>query len=294
MTLRLLRALPTGALLSTIVFAPAALAEITKTQCVDADTQAQQLRRDEKLIAARAQLKTCTDQACPALVRDDCAQRLDEIDKLQPSLVFDVKDGQGRDLTDVKVTVDGQALVDNLSGAAIPVDPGTRSFTFEVKGEEPVTRQLVLHEGDKARHEKVIIGKVVPPPEVATSDGSTQRTAGVVMGVFGLVGLGVGGVFGGLAASKWSTAQSDCPTSGMCTQSGNTQAKGEETNAKTLAGVSTVGFIAGGVLAAGGIVLYVLAPSKSSKEGKPPPQQGLEIVPAGGPGGAGMTLRGWF
>jgi hypothetical protein len=293
MTLRFLRALPTCALLSTIVFAPAASAQITKQQCIDADTQAQSLRREEKLIAARAQLKTCTDSACPALVRDDCAQRLDELDKLQPSLVFDVKDAQGRDLTNVKVTVDGQALVDNLSGAAIPVDPGTRSFTFEVKGEEPVTRQLVLHEGDKARHEKVVIGKVAPPPEVATSDGSGQRTAGVLLGVFGVVGIGVGAVFGGLAASKWSTAQSDCMSHQSCMD--YTQAQGEETNAKTLAGVSTVGFVAGGVLAAGGIVLYVLAPSKS-KEGKPAPAlpQGLEIVPAGGPGNAGMTLRGWF
>jgi hypothetical protein len=296
MTRSRLRALPGWALLSTLLFAPIASADMTKAQCIEADTQSQQLRRDEKLGAAKAQLKACTDPACPAMVRDDCAQRLDELDKLQPTLVFEVKDGQGRDMTEVKVILDGEPLADNVSGAAIPVDPGSHSFRFEAKGEKPVTKQLVLREGDKARHEKVQFGSgvVVVPPPANGSDGAGQRKAGVIVGVFGLIGLGLGGAFGALAGSEWSKAQKECATSASCTANENSLANGDRTNALTLATVSTIGFIAGGVLTAGGVVLFVTAPSGSSKEGKPAPAQGIQLVPTGGPGGGGLTLRGWF
>jgi hypothetical protein len=287
-----LRALTMGALVSTFLLAQAASAEITKTACVEADTQAQQLRRDEKLSASRDKLKICTDPACPALVRDDCAQRLDELDKVQPTLVFEAKDGAGHDLTDVKVSVDGQPLVESVTGAAIPVEPGPHSFTFEAKGEKPITKQLVLREGDKARHEKIVFGSP-PPPPVDPSRGAAQRTGGVVAIVLGVAGLGIGGVFGALAASKWSSAQSACPASRSCTKDDHTTATGDKGNAQTLATVSTVGFVVGGIVTTGGIILYVTAPS-ASREGKPAPAQGLVLAPDFGPGGAGMTFRGWF
>ncbi len=304
MTRSFRRALLSSALLSAGLLAhpsPAAGGtpsdNATKQQCAEADLHTQQLRRDEKLTAARAQLKICTDPACPALVRDDCAQRLDELDKVQPTLVFDVKDAQGRDMTEVKVSVDDQPLVDHISGAAIPVDPGAHAFTFETKGEKPVTRQLVLREGEKARHEQVRFGSapvlvVVPPPASSGSRGSGQRKAGLVVGGLGLVGIGLGALFGELASSKWSAAQKACPSSSTCRPSQNETGNDERTNALTLATVSTVSFIAGGVLTAGGVTLLVSAPSGSSTEGRP--AQGLQLVPQGGPGGGGVTLRGWF
>jgi len=303
MTHSRLVALPACALFSALLFAPNAAQgkgaggpgpDISKAQlCADADTQAQQLRRQEKLGATRAQLTICTDPACPQLVRDDCAQRLDDLDKIQPTLVFEVKDGNGHDLTDVKVTVDGEPLVDNVSGAAIPVEPGAHAFRFEAKGEKPVTKQLVLREGDKARHEKVVIGTATLPPPDPTR-GSAQRTAGVLVGTLGVIGMGIGGVFAGLAAAKWSSAKSSCPDSKDCTTEGHTTATGDKSDALTLATVSTAAFVAGGIVTAGGIVLYVTAPSGSSKEGKPAPAQALLLVPEGGPDGAGLTLRGWF
>jgi hypothetical protein len=290
---RNLQWLAASAITAVTLFAPAASAQVTKAQCAEADTQAQQLRRDEKLGAARAQLKVCVDPACPTLIRDDCAQRLDELDRVQPTLVFEAKDSRGRDLTAVKVSLDGQPLVDNVSGAAIPVEPGEHTFTFEASGEKTITKKLVLREGDKARHEPVVFGSgvvavVAPPP--SGSNGSGQRTAGLVLGGLGVVGLGLGGVFGGLASSRWSTAKGDCSSSQTCTPSDNTAATGERSDAVTLATVSTVSFIAGGVLAAGGLILFLTAPHGSETgSGK-----GLLVVPAGGPGNAGMTLRGWF
>jgi hypothetical protein len=49
------------------------------------------------------------------MVRDDCTRRLDELDKAQPTIVFEAKDGAGRDLTAVQVTVDGKPLVESLT-----------------------------------------------------------------------------------------------------------------------------------------------------------------------------------
>jgi hypothetical protein len=79
----------------------------TKVQCVDANAKGQDLRRDGELSGARAQFRACAVSACPALVRDDCNRRLDEVERAQPTIVFDTKDAAGRDLSAVKVLVDG-------------------------------------------------------------------------------------------------------------------------------------------------------------------------------------------
>src|SRR5215471_6740742 len=127
------------ALVLAFVFAAGrAPAESAADQCIDANTAAQSLQRDGKLGAARETLKRCLDPSCPGLVRDDCAQRLDELERIQPTMVFDVKDGEGHDLVDVKVTMDGQPFAERLAGSALPVDPGEHAFTFETAGVPPL------------------------------------------------------------------------------------------------------------------------------------------------------------
>ena len=56
-------------------------------------------------------------------------------------------------------------------------------------------------------------------------------------------------------------------------------------DARTAATVSTIGFIAGGTLLAGGVVLYLVAPRGS-------PATGLFVVPGSDGSVAGLTLRG--
>jgi hypothetical protein len=102
---------------------PAARADMTKAQCVDANVSAQDLRRDGKLSAAREQLVKCAERSCPALVRDDCTRRLDEVDKAEPTIAFEVK-AAGADVFAVTVTVDGKPWTDTLEGKPIPADPG--------------------------------------------------------------------------------------------------------------------------------------------------------------------------
>ena len=99
-----------------------ASADVTKQDCVDANTKAQSLQRDGKLRAAREALLVCASATCPAMVKDDCTQRLDALDRKQPSVLFEVKDGEGNNVTAVTIMMDGQLLTEHVGAAAIPMD----------------------------------------------------------------------------------------------------------------------------------------------------------------------------
>ena len=93
----------------------------SKEQCVDANGLGQELRRTGKLSAAREQLRACAHPTCPALVRDDCTLRLDELERAQPTIAFSVQDAAGADLSQVTVRVDGMTLATRLDGTALVV-----------------------------------------------------------------------------------------------------------------------------------------------------------------------------
>jgi hypothetical protein len=290
---------PLAALLAGLASTDALAADPTKDQCVDANGKAQDLRRDDKLQAAYDQLRLCASPACPAIVRDDCARRLDELDKVTPSIVFEAKDGAGHDLNAVKVTVDGKLLTDNLGGTALAVDPGPHAFTFEVAGQAPVTQQFVLHEGEKNRIERVVIGApplaaqggvaAQPSPEAAAAapgPDTTRRTIGIVTAGAGVVLLGVFGVFEAKAASKDSdskaAAVSPDPTVQATTGSLYDSAKSAQ----------TIGYVMGGVglaAVATGAVLFFTSGAPSTEKAA-----SLRFAPRVGPGSGGLDVIGTF
>jgi hypothetical protein len=307
---------------AALLFASApALADVTKNQCLDANGKAQELRRDGKLSAAKDQLRVCISSPCPAMVRDDCTKRLDELETAQPTIAFTARDASGADLIDVRVTIDGKLLVDRLDGKPVDVDTGAHVFTFEVPGQPPVTRTLVLTEGEKGRRERVIIGSAGAPlsapaaapitqaapvaapqagaaptaalitgPEPTSAGGGmgTQKVLGLVAGGIGVVGVAVGSVFGAMAFSQKSREQSACGNG--CTPGGHTQAVSDRSTGMTDGTISTVGFVAGGALLLGGAVLFFTA--HHSTEGSA--ASGMIIVPSAGPSGGGLSLRGEF
>jgi hypothetical protein len=276
------------------------LADATKDQCVEANAKAQDLRRDGKLMAAADQLRLCSVPSCPAMVRDDCTVRLNDVMRVQPSMVFDVKDATGADLIAVRVSMDGQLLADHLDGKPLRVDPGARTFRFEAAGKPPVEKRLLVKEGEAGREEHIVIdgaatgplpGTPSPTPDEApTSSGlGTQRLIGLTVGGVGVVGIGLGAVFGLLASSAWSDAKAACNGDpGHCT--GNqTAANADHSTTETDAAVSTIGFVAGGVLVAAGAVLFFTG---HRREGSPPPS--VSVAPSVGPGQAGVMLGGVF
>ena len=131
----LLVALTVG--LSIAIPCIARAAEPTKTDCLDASEAWLAQRKAGKLRAARGELLVCAAASCPKDVREECAQHVPEIGAAIPTLVFEVKDASGEDVSAVRVTLDGAPLVDWLDGTAIPLDPGDHLFTFVAEGLPP-------------------------------------------------------------------------------------------------------------------------------------------------------------
>ncbi len=206
-------------LLVGVVLVPSAVqaAEPDKLACIAANDAAQDLRRAGKLHDAREKLALCVSTSCPGLVRDDCAQRLAEVDAAMPSVVFDVRDAHGLVVTDARVQLDGQPFADHVEATARPVDPGTHRFTFDAADGAHAEQAIVVHENEKNVPVAVVLAApaTVPMTTPAGSDWTTQKTVAVAVGGVGVVGLVIGSIFGAMALSDASTlkSQAGCPSS---------------------------------------------------------------------------------
>jgi hypothetical protein len=274
------------ALVASLGTLPALAAEPTKQQCVAANDAAQDYRQQGKLHAAREKLALCVSQSCPGPVREDCAQRLEELDRVTPTVVLEAIDAAGNDLSAVRVTLDGQPLADKIDGAAIAVDPGEHHLVFETEGQPSVEKTVVLREGEKGRRIRAVLGGTAEPrstreaakPEApeAPSDGSGQRTVGLVLAGAGVVGVVIGSVFGLAAKSTYDQASQACRDgTGPCLGAD----VGHSNDAHSQAAVSTGAFVVGGALIAGGLVLYLTAPKAN-----------VAIAPNAGTSAVGLRL----
>jgi hypothetical protein len=272
------------------------------SECISANESAIKLRAENKLLQARDQALVCAASSCPGAIRSVCQQRIASLNVALPSIVFQAKDGGGNDLTAVTVTIDGQPLVDHLDGTAIAVDPGDHTFSFAVSGQPKISKRLVVYEGEKGRQEPILIGKTLPLTG-GTSLGAgaslavapsgrlgAQRTLGLTLGGVGVAGIGLGSVFGALTFAAWSRTKSDCGGNpSLCPSSQRTAATADRSSAETDGTISTIAFIAGGVLVAGGVTLFL---TSGRHEGNATPK--VAIAPAIGPELRGLTLTGAF
>jgi hypothetical protein len=284
-----------------------AFADFTGDQCIAANAKAQLLRREGKLSAAHEQLTLCVDTHCPGMVRDDCARRLDELDGLQPTIVFDAKDSAGGDVSAVKVAVDGRPLTERLDGSPLSLDPGPHTFTFDVAGQPTTTRRIVLKEGEKGRIEHIVVVVVaavpsasptapgaplpIPPPSETAAGGlGTRKTTALVLMGVGVAGVAAGTVFGLMAGSAWNESKQECAPG--CAPPAHAQAVTDHDKAVSDGTFSTLGFIAGGALLAGGAVLFFTAPSASDAVKDHAGR--LTVVPSFGPTVATLSLKSEF
>ena len=95
-----------------------------------------------------------------------------------------------------------------------------------------------------------------PDPDAVDQSGGGVLTLGIVTASVGGVGLIVGSIFGILTFTTESAADDICPETNCATQDG----LDKHDQAFTFSVVSTIGFVAGGVLAAAGILMIALAP----------------------------------
>lgn len=205
----------------------------TRDECLRASEDAQLLRIKTQLVAARAKLVVCGNDACPKLVKKDCSDWLDEVEHAMPTIVLGARDPDGKDLVDVHVTLDGNPIADRLEGRAIAVDPGSHTLRFEAGGQSR-EQSLVVREGEKSRVVSVVLGEpkpvqpvvttVVQPPLVAVIEprapaSRAPSAATWVFGALGLATLAASGVVGALSLARRQSLYDSCGAAGQCAQS---------------------------------------------------------------------------
>jgi len=121
---------------------------------------------------------------------------------------------------------------------------------------------------------------------MSTATWSTSKSLALVAGGVGIAGVIVGSVLGSSAGSAWSRAKSECQP-GAC--GSGSAAQNDRTSALSQATVSTVSFVVGGLAAAGGVVLWLTAPT-----GHAPTGTGLRVTPTVSIAGGGLSLAGGF
>ncbi len=218
-----------------------------------------------------------------------------KVDALKPALLT-LTITVDHPLPDLEIRRDGALLARGEWGAPIPVDPGGHEIEATATGKKPwksnveVTKSMAPVLVPKLEDEPTDAPAATAPraqsatPAEAGSNGAGQRVLGLSVATVGLVGIAVGAVFGLKAMSSQSDADKHCVDAGTrCDSTGFA----ENQSAHSSALVATVGFVAGGVLLAGGGVLFFTAPKKTTAS-----VQAVKLQPL--PGGGMLGLRGTF
>jgi hypothetical protein len=244
----------------------------------------------ERLLEA-TRLPVSGDTAVQEQAKADAEKELELLRPRIPNLVIRVEGA-----TDAEVSLDGTAIPASLLGEDRPVNPGPHQLVAR-RGAEQQAQSISLVEGERKEvvlRFDAVAATASPVPESAVAAGPTQsvsdgggaRTlAFVALGVGG-AGLVLGGVTGALALSKKNSLDDDTE---HCRNDQCEYAVEDDVNSlRALRTVSTIGFIAGGALAATGVVLLMTSGAAEQKGEADFPRLALRV----GPGA--LQLRGSF
>jgi hypothetical protein len=200
-----------------------------------------------------------------------------------------------------EVRVDGTPLVREEWSKPIPLDPGDHVFTFS-NGDKSDERRVTLADTPTTLRVDVpslATPAAAPAPAVATppiDSGAggrrplaTRKILAITAGGAGLVALGVGTYLGlhAQALGNDATSKDGC-VGGTCPTAMGVQ---DSTASVGAGNAATVLFVAGGVLAAGGVALWLTTPHASAGNAAP---ASVRFVPQLGPGVAGGVVSGAF
>ena len=210
----------------------------------------------------------------------------------------------------LEVTLDGEKIPDAVWGTAFPVDPGEHGIAATAPQHKPwSTKVAVTGEGMRSSLSVPELGLLeestpAPPVLAPVPPGGTQagqasdhgspgagrsgalfHTLALVSGGLGIVGLGVGTVFGIRRQLQEVSIPAASGPRGLHRRGVRDD---PAQDAVKTANASTVSFVVGGVLTAAGIVLWITAPGQEA-EGR-----AVAVVPIVGPRGMGAGLSGSF
>ena len=209
-----------------------------------------------------------------------------------------------RDVTGLEVRRNGEPLGGMLWNNPTPVDPGSYTIEATAPGKkkwstiatvgpdgamvsvtipvlengETMSSQPPTPPGDEGRPLRALSEA---PPAATGDPGKTERILALVAGGAGVVGLGLGSFFGLRSISKHSDYASLC-SGDVCAPSAGPL----HDDAVAAGNASTVAFVVGGALVAGGVLLWFTAPKAGS------PAAGLRAAATVRSSSAGATLAG--
>ncbi len=285
-------------LIAAAVLPPRPASAQTDVQaCLEAFDQGQRARAAGKLLVARDRFLACGQESCPSLVKRDCISWQADVAAALPTIVFGARDARGRDVFDVRISVDETVLASSLDGKAVAVDPGQHTLSFERAGSLPVTMRVLVKEGEKMRAVDVTMNDATPsapapatPPAPETRGATGGGGPGVAPWV--LVGLGTAIVATGvvIVIAAPSTPPGCSRDSQTCTRAGDEsdaafRARQEEAGeAESLPVLGAVVAGTGLVVAGAGLAWYLIASSKARSSG----QTSLRVTPWASVDGAGL------
>ncbi len=189
---------------------------------------------------------------------------------------------------------DGQPMTATEFGRLSAIDPGGHTLSVSATGKKSWQTTFRALEGGSVEIEVPPLETEAQPeannpltPRAAAGEdpGLGQKIAAIGVGGFGLASIGAGIGLGLLASSTWDDALAGCE-GGSTTRCGPEAIADGET-AGTLAILSTVGFVVGGVAIAAAPVLWLTAPSEPS-----PAVTALRFTPLAN--GFGAAIEGRF
>jgi len=284
----------------TLIHAPTHVLMIARTQAALGDLV---LAKESYLKITR---ETLASSAPPAFKRahEDAEKELKDLDPRIPSIQITTQGAPAA--KGVVVLMDDKPVPAALVGIPRPVNPGKHVFKASAPGFAAEEKSLTVKEGEalslvldlkasaasaaSASGGGAPAGSLDPAAAPGQGDQVTPPKPGAgryiglgMMGV-GVAGLVVGGVFSGLYASKRGEADAAFDKCGVGCSGAPAQAVRKldnDANGKGTIGV--IGLVAGGALAIGGTVLFVLNRPKA------PSAAAARIEPWIGVGSAGVS-----
>ena len=196
-----------------------------KAQCAAAFEEGQELEKAGRLVEARGKFVSCSDEACPAVVRDECASMLPRVESSLPTIVPGLRDLQGNDVVAAEVSLDGVVLTKTLDGQPIAVNPGPHTLRFVAPNAAPVERQVVVRVGEKNRVITVDLQASskdgAEDPDKPTEPGqgtSGKRVASYVLGGIGVLALGGFAFLGATGKADLAGLRDTCGRTQSCAE----------------------------------------------------------------------------
>jgi hypothetical protein len=189
----------------------------------------------------------------------------------------------------LEVVIDGVPFPQAKWNRAQPFDAGAHTVTSSAPGKKPFEAKVALQDGKGSEltipepENEPVAAPIATPDDKGAAAGNGQRRSALIVGAVGVVGLAVGAGAGIFSVVKNGQAKELCPSYSACPDADGRSKWNAATDSGT---VSTIGFVAGGVILTAAAILYFTAPKSTTAT------TGWWLTPSVGVGSAGLVAGG--